>query len=285
MYLHSGSRKKNNITLGLLVILSIFILTIHFKEGPDGLLHRIQRVSIGITAPLQAGVTKIINSFSSNVNFITDVFNLREENRKLKKENEKLKHKFIFYKEIENENSRLRKLIGFEERLKYRTLPAQIIGKSSNDWQSSIIIDKGYADGLTKNMPVFTSDGLVGQIVQVAPNASQVQLILDQKSGVGVQILSTGETGVLQGQINGFPELEFISKNSEVKVGDEIVTSGLGGVFPKGILVGKVVSLRIDGYSLNKQIYVKPTVDFSKLGEILIITNPPLKPPFAGEEE
>lgn len=285
MYLHSSSRKKNNIVLVFLILFSISILTVHFKEGPDGLLHRIQRVGISITAPLQTGTTKIINFFGSNVRSITDIFDLRRENKQLKKEIVKLKRQFVFYKEIESENDRLRKLIGFGERLKYRTLSAQVIGKSPNDWQAAIILDKGYTDGVTRNMPVFTNDGLIGQVVQVASNASQIQLILDQRSGVGVQISSTGETGVLQGQIDGFPKLEFISRNSGVKVGDEVLTSGLGGVFPRGIMVGRITSAQVNEYSLNKQIEVKPAVDFSKLEEALIITNPPLKPPFVAEEE
>lgn len=271
--------------LGILIILSIAILTVHFREGDQGILHRFQRVSLNLFAPIQAGVTKIIRPFYHTSRSIGELLTLRSENRQLKTEVARLQREIVNLTELERENEKLRKLIGFAEKTPFRTVPAQVIGKSTSDWQANIILDKGWSDGVRKNMPVVVAEGLVGQIVVVAAHASQVQLLIDQKSGAGAQIQETGETGVTQGELGGGLKLLYIDKNSKVEKGDKITTSGLGGVFPKGIFIGVIISVKDSEYVLHKDIKVKPAVDFARLEEVLIITNPPPKPPFPIEEE
>jgi rod shape-determining protein MreC len=271
--------------LGISIILSIAILTISFRESNQGIIHRLQRASLNLIAPIQAGVTKIVNPVYQGSRAVGELFYFRRENKRLRREVASLRGQTVELQELRKENSRLRRLAGFARRTPYRTISAHVIGKSTSDWQASVILDKGSADGIRENMPVVVAEGLVGQVVEVASHASQVQLLTDQKSGVGAEIQETGETGVAQGQLGGDLRLLYVDKNSEVKKGDRVVTSGLGGVFPKGIFVGTVVKVKEKAYVLHKEIKILPAVDFSRLAEVLIITNPPPRPPFGMEEE
>ncbi|MEW6188923.1 MAG: rod shape-determining protein MreC [Actinomycetota bacterium] len=280
MYLHW---RRNRIILAALIIVSIAILTIHFKEGEEGLVHRVQRITVGLVAPLQAGVSSIVDPFRHGIHFLVEIRDLKQENERLKREVAELKRDLISLKVVAKENERLRRLIGFKEKTIYKVLPARIIGKSPTGWQAIIILDKGSADGVRKYMPVVVDKGLVGQVVGVSSHAAQVQLITDPKSGVSCQILSTGERGILQGETGGELKLNFIPKDSRVRKMDAVITSGLGGVFPPGIFVGTVSEIKVNPYGLYKEVKVKSSVDFSKLEEVLIITNPLPKTPFPTE--
>ena len=271
--------------LGISIILSIAILTISFREASEGIIHGLQRASLNIIAPIQAGVTKFVNPIYQSSRSVGEFFYLRRENMRLKREVARLRSETIELEELRKENVRLRRLTGFARRAPYRTVAAHVIGKSTSDWQANVILDKGSVDGIRKNMPVVVTEGLVGQVVEVAARASQVQLLTDQKSGVGAETQETSETGVAQGQLGGGLKLLYVDKNSEVKRGDRVVTSGLGGVFPKGIFIGSIVTVREKDYALHKEIKIVPAVDFSRLAEVLIITNPPPKPPFDIEED
>ncbi len=277
--------RRNRIIFGLLVILSVAILTLYFREGSNGFLHRVQRYTVNIVVPLQAGISRAVSPIKSAFRFVAEIGSLRAKNQGLEKENKKLKTEIVSLRLMKKENERLRKLVGFKEKTDFTTIPAHVIGKSSTDWQAAIVLDKGSDDGVEKNMPVVVDSGLVGQVIDSSPKACRVQLITDQKSGVGVQMLSTGETGVLQGQINGELKINFISKDSKAKKGDEVVTSGLGGVFPKGLYVGKVKKIARRPYSLFKEIDVESSVEFVKLEEVLIITSPLPKNPYETEED
>lgn len=276
--------RLNQIILVVLILLSIVVITLHYKEGEEGFLHRTQGFATNLIFPLQSGVSRVVNSFRHGWGYIFELGRLREENQQLKGEVAELRGELISLREMERENRRLRKLVGFKEKLEYRTIPAHVIGKSPTEWQATIILDGGSADGIAKDMPVVIEEGLVGRVIEVASHAAQVQLVTDRKSGVAAQILRTGETGVIEGQIGGELGLQFISKDSSVRKGDIIITSGLGGVFPKGIPIGRVVEVKGRAHDLYKGIKVKSAVDFSKLEEVLIITDFPLTPPFASSE-
>lgn len=277
-------KRLNQIILVVLILLSIAIITLHHKEGEEGFLHRTQGFVTNLISPLQSGVSRVVNSFRHGWGYIFELGQLREENRQLRREVAEFRRELISLRGMERENRRLRKLVGFKEKLEYRTIPAHVIGKSPTEWQSTIIFDRGSADGVAKDMPVVVEEGLVGRVIEVASHATQVQLITDRKSGVAAQILRTGETGVVEGQIGGELGLQFIPKDSSVKKGDIIITSGLGGVFPKGVPIGKVVEVKGRTHDLYKRIKVKSVVDFSRLEEVLIITDFPLTPPFASSE-
>ncbi len=273
-FLYPHWSKRNRIVFALLLILSVMILTLYFREGSNGILHRAQRYTVNIVVPLQSGVSRAVSPFKSAFQFVMNIGNLSDRNQMLEEENKNLKAKAVTLQRIRKENERLRKLLGFKEKTDFTTIPAHVIGKSSTDWQAVIVLDQGRDDGVKKNMPIVIHGGLVGQVIDSSPKACRVQLITDQKSGVGVQIVGTSETGILQGQLSGELKVDFVSKDAKLEKGDKVVTSGLGGIFPKGIYVGKVKRVVKRPYSLFKDIKVESPVEFAKLEEVLIITNP-----------
>ena len=133
-------------------------------------------------------------------------------------------------------------------------------------------------------MPVVVAEGLVGQVTQVSGHAAEVQLITDQKSGVAAQLIGSGETGIVEGEVDRKLKLNFVSKDSKVRKGDLVITSGLGGVFPKGLFIATVSKTTQRPYSLYKDISLYSPVHFNGLEEVLVIVNPPPKSPFAVKE-
>lgn len=277
--------RRNRIIFGFLVVFSLMILTLYFREGSNGILHRVQRYTVNIVVPLQSGVSRAVSPFRSAFQFVTSIGALSSRNQTLKEENQKLKTEVVSLRMMEKENKRLRRLVGFKEKTGFTTVPAHVIGKSSSDWQAVIVLDKGRDDGVKKNMAVVVDAGLVGQVIDSSAKACRVQLITDQKSGVGIQIVSTSETGVLQGEISGQLRINYVSKDAKLKKGDQAVTSGLGGIFPKGIYVGKVKKVRQRPYGLFKEVEVESPVEFARLEEVLVVTRPLPKSPYGTEDK
>jgi len=274
--------KRNQIVLAVFLILSVGVLTLHWRLGTDSFFNQTQRVVVGLTGPLQSGFSKITRPFKNGLRYVREMGSLRRDNTRMKGEVTKLREEVISLREAKRENKRLKQLAGFKED-KYTTLAARIIGNSPNNWQATVVIDKGSAEGVALRMPVVSGEGLVGQISKVSSHVSEVQLILDQKSGVGAQIQKRGEKGIIQGDLDKEPKLNFISKDSRVKKGEAVITSGLGGIFPKGILIGFTSEVKLAPYSMYKEIKVTPIVKFSRLEEVLVITNPQPKIPWKKE--
>jgi rod shape-determining protein MreC len=149
--------------------------------------------------------------------------------------------------------------------------PAQVTGRDPTGWFKSVIIDKGRGAGLELNMPVVNASGVVGRIVSVSPNYAKVLLIIDQNSAVDCLVQRSRDRGMVKGLSAEICKLDFVVKSSDVATEDVVVTSGLGGIFPKGLPVGKVLNVKEASGELFKDIEVRPVVDFSKLEEVLVI--------------
>lgn len=262
------------------VIASIALTTIYYREGDDGPLHKAQSWGIGVVAPVQSAVSRIFEPIAGFYYFVMNIGGMRSDNESLKKENSELKSKLRSLSNLEAENKRLRSIIGFERRYELKGLPAKVVSWQSNNWQSTVVIDLGSDDGVQKGMPVVTGEGLIGQVIQTSAHASRVLLIIDQKSGVSVQLGGSGDVGVLHGQSDGSLLVSYISKETTIAAGETVVTSGLGGVFPKGIYVGKTADVGKVGYNLYKAVKIVSPVDFRRLEEVLVVTNAPAKTPF-----
>ncbi len=274
----------NKLTLIILILASMLILTFYLREANDGILHKSQVLTTNTLASLQSGVSKVASPFNHAWEYVNNIGHLKTENERLKDEVVSLKQQIITMQTMEKENERLRKLVGFKEKTHYSTLPARVIGRYSSNWQLILVIDKGSKDGISKNMPVMVGEGLVGQIVKVSSSAAQVQLITDRKSGVAAQLINSGETGVVEGQVTGELVMNYIAKDVVVSKNELILTSGLGGVFPKGLFIGTVYEVKETPYGLYKDVRVKSYVNFSELEEVLIITDALPILPFSPEE-
>lgn len=198
-------------------------------------------------------------------------YRLKGQTEELTHKLEDVQRKLSEYNEMQKENDRLNELLGFKSQLKFRVIPAKIIGQDSSNWKKSVLINKGTDDGVLPNHAVLCPKGIVGKVVESFKTSAKVMLLLDNESQVGGMILRTRDIGVLQGQDKEFCVLNYLSRNADVRKGDLVITSGFEGFFPKGIILGEVEKVYSEDFGLYKYAEIVPTVDFSKLEEVLVI--------------
>jgi rod shape-determining protein MreC len=277
--------KKNNfqnryILVGLIII-SIVFTTVFYREPGEGPFHVIKRFTLSSVSSVQAGASIVLRPVVNGWYFISESIGDHDENITLKEKIAELNRKVETLEFASQENTRLNELLKVSKKKNLKTKLANIIGYSSNDLEKVIVIDKGLNDGLKKRMPVITNQGLVGQIINLTGKAAQVQLITDSKSGVSVETMKVGVMGVVEGSENGKLKMNLVNKNSNLKAGDSVFTSGLGGVYPKGIYVGNVESVSTSPTSLYKDVVIETPVDFYYLKQALVVIAP-LPPDISG---
>lgn len=173
--------------------------------------------------------------------------------------------------ELEQENVRLKALLGFKAASPHRPVVAQVLARDLVPWRSAVIVGRGQRAGVTPHQPVVTPQGLVGQVIEVAPHTSRVLLINDVDSRVSVLIQRTRQPGMLVGTALGGCWIQWLAPDADVATGDLIITSGLGPVYPKGLVVGTVEAIETDPAGLSKQAQVKPAVALDRLEEVVIL--------------
>ena len=231
----------------------------------------VEQFIVEITAPFQKLIRHTINAtrdFWTNYFYLVDV---RRENKLLKRKIDSFKRENSRYKELLATHERLRKLLQFKEVIRRPVVAAQVIGLDPTGWFKSVIIDKGEKAGVKWDMPVVNASGVVGRVVSVSNNYAKVLLIIDQNSAVDCLTQRSRDRGMVKGTSSDICKMDYMSKSSNAVVGDLVITSGLGGIFPKGLPVGRISSVKEGEGKLFKEIEVVPSVDFSKLEEVLII--------------
>jgi rod shape-determining protein MreC len=194
-----------------------------------------------------------------------------KENIKLRKEIGLLRKEIIRSEELSKENERLKKMLSFKQKIPFTTTAARVVGRDSSNWISALIIDKGKKDGLEKDMPVINEVGLVGKIVEVGNATSKMLLINDPDLKVAGLIQESREEGIVSGTLNGKCKMYFLALTSEAVINNTVVTSGLGGIFPKGLLIGKIIDVYEDPSGLTKECLIEPAAKLSRLEEVLVI--------------
>jgi len=223
-----------------------------------------------ILGTAQTGVTGVINYFDNAWSDYIDLINVRDENTRLREEVGKYQALNVKYREARATNIRLSKLLELKETLPPPTLAANIIGRDPSQWFKTFIVDRSNSDGVAKGMPVVTVSGVVGHVLDGGSSHAKVLQADDPNSAIEVLIQDTRVQGIVKGTGTGY-RLHYVLKNNEIKVGDQLVTSGLGGVFPKGLPVGTVSSVVSNRRGMFLDIEVQPAVDFSKLEHVIII--------------
>ncbi len=251
------------------IFLTLFLLSSNL--GRKRSLNPVELIIIEVTAPVQKFVKKTIN-FTGNIWLkYFGLINVQIENTQLMGEIDALKMENYQYRELLATNRRLQKLLNFKETTNYNVLAAQVIGRDPTGWFKSVIIDKGKNSGLKINMPVVNASGVVGRLVSVSLNYAKVLLIIDQNSAVDCIIQRSRDKGIVKGISSKSCKLDYVLKTSDVVIGDIVMTSGLGRVFPKSLPVGEVMEVNSMPGELFKDIKIRPVVDFSKLEELLVI--------------
>lgn len=224
------------------------------------------KVADTLSGPLGLG-----GAISRSLSSILPWKDLRDENGYLREENKLLARKVEEAKLFATENNRLRDLLGFRQVIPYTTIPAQVIGRDPTNWSNSIIIDKGLNSGVRPDRAVISAKGLVGRVLELGNHSAKVLLITDPNSKVGVLIQRNGQGGILVGRPDGKCRMIYIALDSDVRPGDKVLTAGFGTIYPKGILVGEVISVEREPGRLYKCAVTRPSQDMSKLEEVLCI--------------
>ncbi len=200
-----------------------------------------------------------------------DLVNVRQENKELRESVKILNARLLETHEAVLANERLKKLLDMKNTLHLPTMAASVIGEDGAPWFKSVLIDRGEADGLREGMAVVTSEGVVGQLVKVAAHSSRVLLLTDNASAVAVVVQRSRARGVVKGKGGGRCALDFAAHDEDVKVGDMVVASGIGGVFPKGMPVGEVTMVKKGDFGIFQTIEVRPAVNITRLEEVLVL--------------
>ena len=277
--------KKTGRQIAALIFVFISIFCIVFFAARGRFETPAANTGIGlIISPFQNAVSWVGAKFSFMLATVDDIINVHEQNKTLKTEIEELRAKNLAANEFEAENRRLKALLGYKEAAtQFDLVAARVIGREAATWSSMVVINRGTSDGIANDMAVVTSMGLVGHISEAGINSSKVQLILDPRSSVGtlVQRPESRVAGIVEGDINdpNMPRMINIPKNSDVIIGDIIVTSGFGGIYPKGIVVGTIKDVQNEESGLLKYGVVETTVNFQKLEDVAVIVQSREAPP------
>lgn len=247
----------------------LFLLSSNSDLGPTW--NPAEQFVIEITAPFQKLIkqtTKSTEELWLNYFRLVDV---HHENTQLKNEIHVLKMANSRYRELLATQESLEELLQFKQTINRPVLAAQVIGLDPTGWFKSVIIDKGKWAGLRLDMPVVNAFGVVGRVVSVSSNYAKVLLIIDQNSAVDCLVQRSRDRGMLKGLMSEICKLDYVAKSNDITMGDIVVTSGLGGVFPKGLPVGRILDVKEISGELFKDIKIRTAVDFSKLEEVLVI--------------
>jgi rod shape-determining protein MreC len=227
---------------------------------------------MAVLGPLQEGARRVFRPVGNFLAGFTQVGSLKARIAELEQRNATLVQREEQVADIERENAELRKLLGMQQRLDLKTLPARVVGVGPSNFEDSVFIDRGSSDGLRKDMAVVGGEGLVGRIVEVGPHTARVVLLIDPSEAVAVRLSTNGETGVVQGTDQRDLELQLYNPEAVVSGGDAVVTSGFdSSLYPAGIPVGVIDRVEPPRQTLTRTAYVTPYVDFTALDIVLVV--------------
>ncbi|MBS5500676.1 rod shape-determining protein MreC [Collinsella stercoris] len=257
----------------VLCVISLLLLTFYLREGDTGPIHAVRGGVMTVTSPVRMLGSAVAAPFGALGNIAQNATASSETLSELKKRNEELTAQVAELSEAQETAERLEKLVGLKSTYSLESTAARIIGSTGDAWTDSVIIDKGSASGFEVGMPVCSSGGVIGQIIEVSANTSTVRLITDDQSGVSAMIQGSRAQGVLQGQADGTLRLEYVVSDAEVATGDIVITSGIGGTFPKGLPLGTVASIDRAPNAVYYTIVVRAASSAESNEEVLVITS------------
>jgi len=263
--------RKNQILLSscFCLLLSLYILTAaargQLKNDPIG------PMLLWIMRPLQIAAQSTMNWIQDIQDSYSMLTGYKSENEKLRKRIQQLEIERNQLLEAEATNQRLQQLLEFRSRLPSGSVTASVIADSASSWFKSCLLDKGSADGVRKGMAVVTPLGVVGQVIAVTGRTAKVLLLTDANSGVDVLVQRTRARGIVSGSLDNGTTLKYVKRSEDIQEGDRLVTSGLDGIFPKGIMVGTVIKVRKQTLGLFQYIEIMPAVSLTRTEEVLIV--------------
>ena len=248
--------------------------------------HKFLRIwTQALASPLQSTSSKVSGATSG---FFQQIWNFRgtaAENEQLKERLAKAESELNAARQAEAENERLKSLLGLSETIDIQRVPARVIARDPSVWFNTITINRGSSSGVAVNMPVVTGSGIVGRVITVSPWASQVMLLTDEKAGAGAVVGQLGQSGAL-GSVRGRAdlgvsviEMRYVSGLEQVEVGDNVMTTGQDGIYPPGLIIGKVVDVKKGTATQAHQILIQPGAQLDHLEDVAVLLyHPPQRP-------
>ncbi len=268
-------------SLGFKVLAAVALLLVGvmiYAASTGGLANIPATITGAIVSPLQSLGASISNGFSSFLGIFTDSGELQKEIDALQEENNQLRQQQVELDELRRENEDLRKYLGVkEENPDYEFVPAKIIAQDPSDPAYNFSIGKGSLDGIHRDDPVITPEGLVGVVYEVYPNWAKVRTILDPNVAVSAIVSRTSDTCITGGTLplarEGLTRLNMLPRETGATVGDYIVTAGKGGIYPPGLRIGKITEIKPDSDGLTVYATIEPFADIRNLSSVFVITN------------
>lgn len=268
-------KSKKNGVIGIIITIVILIIVVVLSNMSDANLTHVGNTLSALVMPVQNGVVYIKNKIQGNSTFFTNIKNLKEENQSLKEKNSELEKSLRELEVIKAENETLRQYVNLKDKYsEYTTIPGYVINKDTSNYSNTIIINVGSADGIRVNMAVIADTGLVGHIVSVNEHTSKVQTLLDTSSAVSSVVGSARDNIIVRGTLDDKKMLKATSIPTSVAMaeGDKVETSGMGGIYLKGITIGTIKTVTNTKNFTNRYAMIEPAVNFDKLETVLVIT-------------
>jgi rod shape-determining protein MreC len=270
-------RRYTLATVIFLLLLSALILMSLRVQQRQGVAF-VDALVMEIVSPFQKASTFLIKTVHGVFRNYVVLIHLQKENLMLKQKIAELQRENYQMKEMAYAHERLQKLLQFREKISPPVIAAEVIGGDPSSWFKSITLNKGEKHGIRKGMAVIEPEGVVGQILKTAPYHSTVLLITDYNSAVDAIVQRTRAKAIVEGRGENRCQLKYLLRSEDVNVGDVVVTSGLGGSFPKGLMVGEIRKVEKKEYGIFQYAELVPNVDLTKLEEVLVIPEAPPPP-------
>lgn len=264
----SKIEKKSVLIFFTILLTMVIIMSGQVRSPNDSSL--LSNAIFSVLSPLSRGVYSMISLVKDGWEAYIDFRGAYKEKKRLEERVRLLEAEYIDIEELRSNNKRLKALLDLKEATPYPSLPAEVIGSDSSSYFKSIIINRGTNHSLRPNMPVTAPEGLVGRVIRTSTWTSQVQLMTDINSGVAAMVQRSRAQGVVVGEGSNICRMKYVTNLNDVAPGDLVITSGMEGIYPKGIPIGRVVVVK-KSPTLFQQIKVIPAVNLQKLEEVLII--------------
>jgi rod shape-determining protein MreC len=266
----------------VLVLISLALITVYFRESEEGTLHSAQRIGLSVAMPFEVAGERIARPFRDAWGWTADLIGAKEENARLKEEIDELRKDVVSAQTAVAENERIRELLDFVDGPKFPegfdAVATRVVGRPSSAYDQEVLIAAGSSSEIQRNDPVVTEDGLVGLVTDVTSNGAKVTLLTDQSSAVSAMVLESGAAGIVRHGPSDSSALvlDRVGKDELVVENDLVITAGwrsgqLESLYPRGIPIGTVESVGQQDVDLYKRIQVAPLVDFDSLAEVIVL--------------